>query len=107
MIKISELSNKQLVQQLEKYKKIQDKLLKEREKRVLGGVPRAYLLMDHEKSIVDSADDASFKLELSAEDLKQVESIKVSQGSVEEDERVTQLLKLTKEQLEKYNKKKP
>ena len=107
MAKISELTNKQLVQQLEKYKKISDKLLKEREKRILGGVPRNYLLMEHENSIVeDQGEDASFSLELSAEDLKQVEEIKAKQGGAEEEARVTQLLQLTKKQLENFNKKK-
>jgi hypothetical protein len=128
MVKIRELSDKQLVAQLEKYEKIYLQLVGEREKRVKRGTVEEVLLTQREKQELkasqieeevfkeepqeeQSSDDKTQAFHLKFDDAeilnmeKEKEAEAKAKEPVEDDEvRVTQLLKLTKEQMEELKK---
>ncbi len=121
MVKIRDLTDKQLVAQLEKYEKIYLQLKGEREKRVLKGTKEELLLTSKEKEdfkedieehIAEEADNfektQAFQLKFDDSEIQQMEADKKAvekKNQEEEDEvRVTQLLKLSKEQLEELKK---
>lgn len=114
MVKIRELSDKQLVSQLEKYEKIYNQLINEREKRASrsGGYEGLLTqkevseLVSEEEEVVSAdadGDTQAFQLKFDQEELNQMqEEEEKSNKPVEEDDevRVTQLLRLSKEQME-------
>lgn len=126
MVKIRELSDKQLVSQLEKYEKIYTQLVNEREKRVTkrGGDPKGLLTAKEEEERVKSQPQAAqveeeapasdggtkaFHLKFDDSELSamQEEEERSHQKEEEDEVRVTQLLKLSKEQLEELRSPKP
>ena len=113
MVKINELSDKQLVGQLEKYQKIIDQLFVERTRRVKKGVDESLLLTQKEKiefkkKKQKEEESAEFQLEIDDSEIEkmQEEAASLKQKNEEEDEevRVTQLLQLSKEQLAELKK---
>jgi len=123
MVKIKDLTQKQLLSQIEKYEKIYTQLLAERQKRVEGGIEKALLMTSAEKKAeqirkkqaaqkanVSNEQDSEENVKEEAYHLKidesELSTMKASGEGVPEDEeveeevRVTQLLQLSKEQLE-------
>ena len=116
MAKISELSDKQLVTQLEKYEKIYFQLLNERDKRLekSGPDPKMYtkreidlrqIIEPDEKEDEGIRDERTQAFQLKFEDSEIAQmheaekAIEVQSESEEDEVRVTQLLRLSKEQL--------
>lgn len=125
MVKVSELGNQQLLKQILKYRKILDALIKEREARLAKGHPGTELLTAEEiaqrraiatpaaqeKSANESSDAAeNFQLEIDVEEIERIRSEEERRKAAKEDEeeevRVTQLLKLSKDQIAELKKKK-
>lgn len=131
MVKISEISNKQLLMQIIKYKKIMDQLLKERENRRARGAPGAELFTPQELSKMQAISSApkskpakereatadisspdltgeSFQLEIDVDEINRLraeeEKAKAAKGEDEEEVRVTQLLQLSKDQIAELKK---
>lgn len=134
MVKIKDLSHKQLIAQLEKYEKVYNQLLEERKKRIKEGINKQALMtaLEKKKGFLHGLDaPKSAKTETAAADQESVEeensnpdatqayhlkfddmeinqlneaatdaSDGANQEAEEEEVRVTQLLKLSKEQLE-------
>jgi len=115
MVKIKDLTEKQLLSQIEKYEKIYNQLIAEREKRIAGGANPEALKTVSEKTAdkirikemqeaeaSDSKQESSEVFHLSIDDTEL--SAYASEdhsplGGDSEEVRVTQLLKLSKEQL--------
>jgi hypothetical protein len=131
MVKVSELANGQLLKQIQKYRKILDVLIKEREQRLAKGHPGVELFSNEElakmrahssapKEVAsgqESADDStspeitasqSFQLEIDVEEIEKIreeqERARQAKDEEEEEVRVTQLIKLSKEQLAELKK---
>lgn len=114
MVKIRDLSNKQLVQQIEKYQKIIDGLYKERQKRISNNQPPEELLTPKELAIAEeerkrSQENEQFQLKLDDEEIESIkkENEKVQESRSEDQEdlvRVTRLIQLSKSQLEELRK---
>ena len=128
MVKISELNNRQLLKQIEKYNKIVDQLYNEREKRLDKGAKKDELLTVKEKKEIDkqrqeqqkspsspkefdptqpgSETDSPYQLDFDQEELdsfqQKTKDVKEKEG--EEEVRVTQLLKLSKEDMAELQK---
>ena len=113
MVKISELSDKQLVGQLEKYQKILDQLTVERQKRISKGTNKKVLLTKKERAelkkqaeMEKEADE--FQLQIDDEEIEKINEEVAAKDNKEEEEdeevRVTQLLTLSKEQLAELKK---
>jgi len=111
MVKIRELSDKQLVSQLEKYEKIYHQLISEREKRAKSKGGYEELLTEKEISelapeeelLPEKSGTEAFQLKFDQEELNQMQEDenKANVHEEEDDEvRVTQLLRLSKEQME-------
>lgn len=114
MVKIRELSDKQLLSQIEKYEKIYKQLLAERDKRLDSGAQAAGLLTAKEKELQTKTGASSnslsspektqaFQVKFDDADISQMEEDVKDSGKAsqhEEEDSVTQLLKLSKEQLE-------
>lgn len=114
MVKIRELSDKQLVSQLEKYEKIYGQLVGERDKRVRSkGSDKGLLTIkeielkkvdepEPEEEVAESTQAFQVKFdddELSGFDADN-EAMSAKNEEEEDEVRVTQLLQLSKEQLE-------
>lgn len=120
MVKIKDLTEKQLLSQIEKYEKIYTQLLAERDKRVAAGANPDALKTVAEKTAdkirikemqeaqaqaeaSDSTPESSESFHLSIDDNElsayASEDHSVGGGGEAEEVRVTQLLKLSKEQL--------
>lgn len=121
MVKIRDLTDKQLVAQLEKYEKIYLQLKGEREKRVQRGTNEKLLMTAKEKeSLQEEIEDhleaeadnfektQAFQLKFDDSEIEQMEADKKASENVKKDDedevRVTQLLKLSKEQIEELKK---
>lgn len=114
MVKIRELSDKQLLAQLEKYEKIYGQLVSERDKRVSSNGSDKGLLTAREAEekrlavvedtpIQQSDKTEAFHLKFDDEELSQMEAAKNESKGIKDEEddevRVTQLLQLSKAQL--------
>lgn len=114
MVKIRELSDKQLLSQIEKYEKIYHQLITERDKRVANSGNEQALLTAKEKAKKakeapaaappqeEGEDTQAFHLKFDDADLNQMEeSMNESKPSEQQEEQdsVTQLLRLSKDQL--------
>ncbi len=127
MVKIRDLTEKQLLSQIEKYEKIYTQLLAEREKRVRNGADLESLKTSAEKTadkirqqqakqkqkleaqieedspVVDES-TAAYHLKIDESELSslnaQDDNVEAEDEEEEEEVRVTQLLQLSKEQLE-------
>ena len=123
MVKIKDLTQKQLLSQIEKYEKIYTQLLAERQKRVEGGIEKALLMTSAEKKAEqirkkqasskanisnaqaseENVTEEAYHLKIDESELSTMESSSEDapeEEEVEEEVRVTQLLQLSKEQLE-------
>ena len=121
MVKIKDLTQKQLLSQIEKYEKIYTQLLAERQKRVDGGVEKALLMtsaerkaeqirekkasqksnISNEQGDEENTTEEAYHLKIDESELSNLKSSSASAlEEVEEEVRVTQLLQLSKEQLE-------
>lgn len=109
MAKIFELTNQQLLANIDKYKKIIDQLYAERDKRVGAGKPETELytqeeLFEIKKNRAKQQEQDQFSLNLAEDDIEEIESVhKANNQNDEEDEkdlvRVTTLLRLSKDQM--------
>ncbi len=114
MVKVSQLTDEQLVGQIEKYEKIVKGLHREREKRVAADVPAQNLMTEREKSLVDqdktntTGMTNTFTVEISEADLKGAAEVENAPADEREDQedlmRVTRLLQLSKSDLEELSK---
>ncbi len=128
MVKVSELGNQQLLKQILKYRKILDVLLKERESRLARGHPGAELYSAQELAEIRAISSApkpvpqeaapessapksapeTFQLEIDVEEIERMrseeEQRKAAKDDGEEEVRVTQLIKLSKGQLDELRK---
>ncbi len=109
MVKIVELTNKQLVESIDKYHKTLGQLYKDRERRLAEGVPEVELytadeLKKMEETRKKEADQ--FSLSLADEDIEAIETVKNPADDDDDEElvRVTTLLRLSKDQLAELNK---
>jgi hypothetical protein len=117
MVKIRELSDSQLVAQVEKYEKIYFQLVNERDKRVelKGENPLLYTRRERElkkleqvhsqpETPVGDESTKAYQLKFDESEIAQIneaeKALEVPEESTEDEVRVTQLLKLSKEQLE-------
>ncbi len=123
MVKIKDLTQKQLLSQIEKYEKIYTQLLAERQKRVEGGIEKALLMTSAEKKAEqirkkqaaqkanvsneqtneENVTEEAYHLKIDESELSTMKSSgegAPEEEEVEEEVRVTQLLQLSKEQLE-------
>ncbi len=124
MVKIKDLTEKQLLAQIEKYEKIYHQLLAERSKRIKDGATASELMTERERKLQQSNKHPS-SVKPKAEKIEKVETqsgngpseayhlkiddkalseMKTFEEDVDDDEeeevRVTQLLQLSKAQLE-------
>ncbi len=114
MVKIRELSDKQLLAQIEKYEKIYNQLIAERDKRLDNKRDSSDLMTANEKKLQQQTGASSsslsspektqaFQLKFDDSDISQMEeSVRESSEAAskeEEQDSVTQLLKISKEQL--------
>lgn len=117
MVKIPDLTNKQLVAQLEKYGKIMDQLLKERDKRAQANDPdelytkKEMVLREQQRQQAAPAEPQAAPAEGGSDNLlsfdddeisameAEAEKAKVKEEQDDEEVRVTQLLQLSKEDL--------
>ncbi len=121
MVKIRELSDKQLISQLEKYEKIYNQLTSERDKRADSRGDKFDLMTAKEKeqkalntpsesSSENSNSDKTqaFQLKFDDAEIDQMEKIEEERSSANstqtEEVRVTQLLKLSQDQLDELRK---
>ncbi len=109
MVKIVELTHKQLVESIDKYHKTLEQLYKDRERRLATGVPEAELYTADElkkMSEMRKKEADQFSLSLADEDIEAIETINNPSDDDEDDElvRVTTLLRLSKDQLAELNK---
>lgn len=122
MVKIRELSDKQLVSQLEKYEKIYGQLVDERNKRVQQKGADAGLLTLKEQTAKKASqpkempfekpeNTQAFQVKFDDDELNNFDAENEAMGKKDEEEddevRVTQLLKLSKEQLEELRSPQP
>jgi hypothetical protein len=108
MVKIRELSNTQLVSQIEKYEKIYFQLVNERDKRLEASGEDSGLLTKREivvKEQEESQKDIqeAYQLKFDDSEIAQIneaeKAIELQEESTEDEVRVTQLLRLSKDQL--------
>lgn len=121
MVKIRELSDKQLISQLEKYEKIYNQLTSERDKRAGSRGDKIDLMTAQEKeenALNTTSDNSSqnsnadktqaFQLKFDDAEIDQMEKIEEERSSANsthtEEVRVTQLLKLSQDQLDELRK---
>ena len=124
MAKISELSNEQLLKNLEKYQKILNGLHKERERRVSADPSLKKTLFTPDEATrqaettptattteVDqspSSDEESFQVHFKESEIDQIEKMTAMEQKASDNEKdsvgMTQVLKLSAEQLEEFNK---
>ncbi len=118
MVKIRELSDTQLVSQIQKYERIYFQLVNERDKRVesQGKSKALYTPRELELNIVDTAQEEeeedsspsnetkSYQLKFDESEIDQIneaeKSVELQKETPEDEVRVTQLLRLSKEQLD-------
>jgi hypothetical protein len=123
MVKIKDLTEKQLITQIEKYERIYSQLLSERQKRVDAGSSFESLMTRKEKKQAlknkDHETNTSLKREktdtyhltLDEEEISSLSPGKVKDSKNDDEEehyeevRVTQLLKLSKDQISEIQKK--
>ncbi len=108
MVKIKDLQDSQLVEQIAKYKKIVDELYKERDRRTLlagsdeGLLTPEEIKLKQEQGGSVAADASMFSVSFDDEEISEmqrnIEEKKDSQGEGEGEVGVTQLLTLSKEQ---------
>ncbi|MCK5883953.1 MAG: hypothetical protein KAG61_09705 [Bacteriovoracaceae bacterium] len=108
MAKISELNNKQLLMNIQKYQKIIDQLLSERSKRLNAGGPENELLTPNElkekqAELTKEMSMEQFSLNLADDDIEAIENVKEVESAKDQEEddlvRVTTLLRLSQDQL--------
>lgn len=111
MVKIVELTDKQLVESIDKYHKTLEQLYRDRERRLAeGGDEQNLYTADELKKREEERkkDSDQFSLSLEDEDIEAIEKVQDLAGQdQDEDEelvRVTTLLRLSKEQLAELNK---
>lgn len=102
MVKIRDLSDPQLDQQIRKYQKLLDELSKEKDRRLKGTNPK--VKVDPEAKIETS----EFQLNLDEQEIasmnKEAKRVKDKKQMDEEEVRVTQLLQLNSGQLQELQK---
>jgi len=113
MVKIKDLSEKQLLSQIEKYQKIYSQLLAERDKRVAAGANLEDLSTNAEKEelekqkieqeseVKNEQDTDAFQLSIGDRELSSYndENDNLAEQKEEEEVRATQLIKLSRGQL--------
>lgn len=111
MVKIVELTDKQLVESIDKYLKTLEQLYKDRERRLSEGGDEAQLFTADELKKMEEErkkEADQFSLSLADEDIEAIERVQNQAGQEQEEEdelvRVTTLLRLSKEQLAELNK---
>ena len=109
MAKIEELTDRQLVEQIEKYGKVYEKLIAEKKQRILDGKDPIIFQTEAEKkkqSLGPDAKTGTYHIAFSDTQVKQFqETHEAVQKSLAQDEvAVTKLLQLSKEQLDALKK---
>ena len=109
MVKIVELTNKQLVESIDKYHTTLEQLYRDRDRRLADGVPEVELYTADELKKLHEArkkEADQFSLSLADEDIEAIETINNPSNDDDDDElvRVTTLLRLSKDQLAELNK---
>lgn len=111
MVKIVELTNKQLVESIDKYHKTLEQLYKDRDRRLAEGESESELYTPDElkkRALERKKEEDQFSLSLADEDIEAIEKVQdQNKPDDEEDDelvRVTTLLRLSKDQLAELNK---
>jgi len=106
MVKIRDLTEPQLEQQIRKYQKLLDELIKERDRRTVGTNPN--VAVDTNAELATSEINDPFQLNFDDNEIAKLQADakekEKTKGMAEEEVRVTQLLQLNKGQLAELQK---